>query len=365
MKKNQILISYGDNPAQMVEAILNEIKPDKNLSCDAKIGLKPNLVVGKPANTGATTHPEIAEGIIRYFHARGFKNLTILESSWVGEQTTRAFKICGFEELAERYHLSLVDLKKDSVTRIQSKGLTLQVCSSILEVDYLINLPVLKAHCQTALTCALKNLKGCIPDSEKRRFHTMGLHQPIAHLSAVIPVHLTIVDAICGDLTFEEGGNPVPMGRIIAGTDQALIDAFATSLLGLEVTDVPYISLAAELGVGDPSLSTAEIRELNPSAKISSSFQLSHKAQSLSRLIDERQACSACYGSLIHALYRLEEEGVLDRLKGEKIKIGQGFKETSGKGMGVGSCTRKLDSSLPGCPPSAREIKNFLRNSLV
>ena len=34
------------------------------------------------------------------------------------------------------------------------------------------------------MTCALKNLKGCLPDREKRRFHALGLTKPIAALGA-------------------------------------------------------------------------------------------------------------------------------------------------------------------------------------
>ena len=42
-------------------------------------------------------------------------------------------------------------------------------------MDRLINIPVLKGHCQTAMTCSLKNLKGCIPNKEKQRYHREGL----------------------------------------------------------------------------------------------------------------------------------------------------------------------------------------------
>ena len=194
----------------------------------------------------------------------------------------------------------------------------------------------------------------------------MGLYQPIAHLSAALPVDLTIVDGICGDLTFEEGGNPVPMGRLFAGVDPVLIDSYAASLLGLDVSDIPYISMAAKLGSGKAELTAAEIIEINPEEKTPGIFRLSPSVQALAKYVDERQACSACYGSLIHALHRLKEERNIDSLGlGEKeIKIGQGFRGSSGEGIGIGACTRFLTYSLSGCPPSAREIKKFLSSRL-
>ena len=121
---------------------------------------------------------------------------------------------------------------------------------------------MLKAHCQTKLTCALKNLKGCIPDSEKRRFHSQGLHRPIAALNVAIKTDLVVVDGMCGDLTFEEGGNPVPMNRIMVGYDPVLIDAYGAELIGLNPHSIKYITLAEEYGAGSTDVDKAEIIEL-------------------------------------------------------------------------------------------------------
>ncbi len=78
-----------------------------------------------------------------------------------------------------------------------------------MDVDYLINMPVLKGHCQTNITCALKKTwKAVYLIRKKRRFHTMGLHKPIAYLNKILKQDLIVVDGIIGDLNFEEGGKP-------------------------------------------------------------------------------------------------------------------------------------------------------------
>jgi len=361
MKQDQLLVVYGEDPGQMTARLLEHIDLFRLLPEDAVIGLKPNLVKAVPADSGATTHPEIVEAVICRLREQGYKNLLIMESSWVGANTRRAFRECGYERIARKYHVPLVDLKNDPPATVKAGKMELKICRQALKADFLINFPVLKAHCQTALTCALKNLKGCIPDSEKRRYHGLGLHRPIAALSSVLRPHLTIVDAVCGDLSFEEGGNPVPMGRLIAGTDPVLIDAYACALLGLELSAVPYINMAARLGAGTADLSQAQIMEINPENKPAFSFHLTGRAQTLAKIVEERQACSACFGSLLHALHRLNEEQGRKRFSGNKIKIGQGFRGKNGRGPGIGNCTRGLDSYLPGCPPTAREIKKFLQ----
>ena len=49
-----------------------------------RIGIKPNLVVAKPAKSGATTSPEVVESLIGYLHSRGLHDICVMESSWVG-----------------------------------------------------------------------------------------------------------------------------------------------------------------------------------------------------------------------------------------------------------------------------------------
>lgn len=65
------------------------------------------------------------------------------------------------------------------------------------------------------------------------------------------------------------------------------------------------------------------------------------------------------YGSLIFALERLNEKGLLNKLK-EKLYIGQGFKNKQYSGIGIGACTSGFDKCVRGCPPKARDIVEYL-----
>jgi len=355
MKREDIIVNYGSDPVKMGFEVMDALDVKAMLRKDMKIAIKPNLVVAKPADSGATTSPGIVEGVIRYLKENGFNNITIMESSWLGDNTRRAFEVCGYNVLSRKYSVPLLDLKSDSTTSFTSDGITMKICKAPLETDFLINIPVLKGHCQTLMTCALKNLKGCIPDSEKRHFHTLGLHRPIALLNKFLRSSLVIVDGIMGDLTFEEGGTPVRMDRVIAGFDPVLIDSYVASLMGYRPEDVDYIMIAEKLGVGSAKLDNAVITEINTEIKSPARFSPSRKVAHLSRYINENQACSACYGSLIHALSRLDESGRLSRIN-QKISIGQGFKGTKSEGIGVGNCTLGFSTCIRGCPPKAIDI---------
>lgn len=363
MNSNEIHVIYGTKPIQMIQDLLDKIKAADSIDQEMSIALKPNLVVARPSHEGATTSPLIVEGIIQYLLAHNCKKISVIEGSWVGDRTSRAFKICGYEELSRRYNIPLVDLQRDASQNVMIQDFSLKICQKALEADYLINLPVLKAHCQTLFTCALKNLKGCIPDSEKRRFHSLGLHKPIAYLAKCLRVDLNIVDALNGDLTFEEGGNPVRMDRIIAGKDPVLTDTYCSSLLGYHQEEIAYIQLAEQLGVGKTNLSQAQITEYGTELKNNSVFRPSLKAAKLAQKVEALDACSACYGGLIHALNRLEEKGALGKIK-EKILIGQGYKDQTSPGLGIGTCTSGCSAYLKGCPPSALNIVKFLEEQL-
>jgi len=233
----------------------------------------------------------------------------------------------------------------------------MKVCDEALNTDFLINIPVLKAHCQTRLTCCLKNQKGCIPDGEKRRYHTLGIHKPVAVLNALIKTGYCVVDGICGDLTFEEGGNPVTSNRIIAGRDPVMVDSFCAELIGYHPDDIEYLTFARKIGVGEYYSKDTKIVELNAENKSVIDTRNMYAADRYRGMIDEDAACSACYSSLVYALHRV---GGRTRVDG-KIHIGQGFKGKTGKGFGVGNCANGFEKCVAGCPPKASEIVDALR----
>ncbi len=360
MRRDELAVIYGQDPARMTDGLLDHIDLASLLPDQPRVGIKPNLVVSKPSSSGATTDPIIVERLLVRLRALGVEDIVILESAWVGDSTERAFDVCGYRELAAGYGVELLDLKGDRGISVRAGGMDLEVCERALALDFLINVPVLKAHCQTRLTCALKNLKGCIRDPEKRRYHTLGLHQPIAALNMALRSRLIIVDGIVGDLTYEEGGTPVHMNRLIAGLDPVLVDAYAARLIGYGPSDIEYIGLARGMGVGSDDIDGATVRELNRTDDSDVRYRAGDGAAPYAHMFDEDQACSACFGSLVHAMQRLADSGDLKNVTGP-IHIGQGHRTTSGQGVGVGQCAMGLSRCLKGCPPTASEMVDFLR----
>ena len=104
MKKNELIIVEGKSVGEMAHALcrmasLEEMIRDRlpsHVKKEPLIALKPNLVGPIPAQDGATTHPQIVKGVVEYLRNCGFRNLVVMESSWVGDKTSDSLLVTGF-----------------------------------------------------------------------------------------------------------------------------------------------------------------------------------------------------------------------------------------------------------------------------
>ncbi len=345
---------YGTDAHSMTLRLLEACNAIRLVPQGKSVALKPNLVLSSSPEEGAVTHPGVLSGCIEYFQANGVRAISVIESSWIGDNTMHAMRHAGYDSVCERYGVPFFDLKRNETRSVQTPVGPMDICSRALDADLLVDLPVLKGHCQTRMTCALKNLKGCIPDREKRRFHAMGLTKPIAALGAALRPGLVVVDSICGDLSFEEGGTPVQTNRMYAGVDAVQVDAYGRSLMGLGVKDVPYIELAEQYGAGLARWSENDLVLLNEPADADPYPAPTGTVARLTRNVRQNQACSACFAALVRALH------AAGTTANERIYIGQGWQGRKLEGLGIGRCCAGATRCVMGCPPTADAIVRSL-----
>lgn len=350
---SRLYVANGQDAGLMARQLLEQIKIEQYIGEQMSVALKPNLVVAKTFEHGATTNPDICAAVIEYLFAHGLTNVFIIESSWVGASTSRAFEVCGYNALAKKYGVELVDVKHDKMVTCEYDGLKVDVSKRALDADYIINLPLIKGHCQTKVTCALKNMKGLISDKEKRRFHALGLTKPIAYLNKMICADFTIADGTCIDPTFEEGGSTVALGTMIAGSDSVLVDTYAAKMLGYTKDNIGYLALAEKIGVGSGDIANAQIVHINSEQEMVQIVR-GGELEKAKELIAQKSACSACYSNLISAMISTGAD--------ENVCVGQGYKGKSGA-FGCGDCTKEFDRFVRGCPPSVSDIEKQLRKA--
>jgi uncharacterized protein (DUF362 family) len=85
-----LTINYSPAITQSTIETLQTSDISAYLRPNMRVAIKPNLVLAAPASNGATTHPEVVEGIIIFLREFGIKKIEIIESSWVGDSTKKS-----------------------------------------------------------------------------------------------------------------------------------------------------------------------------------------------------------------------------------------------------------------------------------
>ena len=214
--------------------------------------IKPNLCYYWDASTGETTDKKVVSAIIDY--VREFCNpnadIRIAEADATAMKTRHAFRMLGYTDLAAEKDVELFNLCDDDFKEIdiEIKGGSLKVPipKSMINSDLVINVPKLKVPRRIPLTCAMKNLFGCIHDPIKAKYHP-NLHEVIVGVNSAIKPDLTVVDGIVA-----LGKHPIKLGLIIVGTDSLAVDYTAAKIIGYDnPRRIRYIRLAEKRGVGN------------------------------------------------------------------------------------------------------------------
>ena len=126
---------------------------------------------------------------------------------------------------------------------------TLDVPESILKADSIINLPVMKTHCLTGLTCSLKHFWGVVP-RVRHQYHLV-VNDAIADITSFLKpkIAYTIVD---GTIAMEGNGPRTGMPKIcnviLASNDPVALDTLIAKFMGMPTPK--HVKIAAKRGVG-------------------------------------------------------------------------------------------------------------------
>ena len=210
-----------------------------------KIILKPNLTINQPHP--CTTHPELVEQVIIYLRRQSAPPIVIAEGSG-GCDTNLAFEQLGYQRLAEKYGVELIDLNR--IRRVNRRLPEIFFTGR----PYIINLPVAKNHSAVSFTGCLKNLVGCYVNENpekaldrhwlKSDLHRLNLHHVILDLNRYIKVNFHLLDASIGQINGEVDGAPCqpPLGKLLAGYDGRALDRAACRLFGYNPDEIEYLS---------------------------------------------------------------------------------------------------------------------------
>lgn len=212
--------------------------------------IKPNMCYYWDYSTGQTTDPNFVAALTDLLREKISTNIniSIVESDASAMKCKYAFKYLGYERLAEKCGVNLVNLSE-----VESERVKVKVRDEIFEfflpkiirdADLRINVPKMKYMYFTKISCALKNIFGCNPYPKKFEYHSM-INEVIVALNKIMPFDLCILDGIivCGSKTLK-------LGLVMASEDAVAMDAAAAMIMGINPKSVKHIMLAEEEGLG-------------------------------------------------------------------------------------------------------------------
>lgn len=223
------------------------------VSPGARVLIKPNAGTAAGPETGTVTDPGVIEALTGLLFEAGAGQVTIAESSAVGMDTMNSFRVTWLAEVARKTGAGLVDLKRGAVIEKKVPGglvfESIRVFRQVTECDLLINVPTLKTIFSVPVSLGMKNLKGLLPDSEKRRFHHTDLNRGIADLNQAVRPHLNIIDGITGSELY----SPKEANLLIAGTDIVALDTVGCLVMDVDPADVATLDLLPNRAWGQPT----------------------------------------------------------------------------------------------------------------
>lgn len=258
----------GGEPGQMFDqamASLGGMQPF--VPRGSKVVVKPNIGWDVTPERGANTNPALVGRIVEHCRQAGAREVTVFDhtcdpwaQSYKSSGIERAVRDAGGKIVSgnnEGYYQRIALPRGARLTEVKVHGL-------LVEADVLINVPVLKHHSSTMLTIGMKNLMGVVWD--RGYWHRNDLHQCIADFMTYRQPDLTVIDAY--NVMRQNGprgvsaADIVRMQALIVSTDPVAADAAAAKLFGTEPGDIPYIQLAADMGLGRMDLGNLSINRI-------------------------------------------------------------------------------------------------------
>jgi len=359
----------------------NSLKPD------CSVLIKPNLVMGADKKMmppfGKVTTASVIEHLIQTLLDHNCRKITIGEGAIInsefGSNTESAMKFSGIDRIGKKYGIKLEDFESSPFKKIQINGHVFKITVSALETDFFINVPVLKTHGQAIVSLGMKNLKGCLKFSSKKRAHKRGhLFDLIAQLNMHIKSDLIIID---GTYAMDRGptmGTAHPMDLIVAGTDILETEMVGTSVLGKDPKKIPHIQSYCKLSGRSLDLKSIDIKgesieNVAMNLPWEGDFNKCFKSFGLSGIQVASQTadtsiCSGCYGNMEFANYMFCKDNPGLNIDKIEICIGKESKATpdAKKVILFGDCAVKNNQEdtraiqINGCPPDVGQYYPLL-----
>jgi uncharacterized protein (DUF362 family) len=261
-----VVISKGSSPAHITEAAIQTLGGMGQFVSRGDIVLvKPNIGWDRTPELAANSNPEVVATLVRLCLDAGAKEVKVFDHPC--EDPRRCYVNSGIMQAAKDAGATVSYINERRFRKMDIKGEALknwEVYQEAVEVDKIINCPILKHHSLARLTMGMKNFMGLV-GGNRSRIH-WHLDQAIVDLTAFFKPTLVVLDAV-RILTANgpQGGSLKYVKRlntIAVGGDPVAIDAMGATLFGLVPEEMEHLHIAAKRGLGRMDLGKLRIKEV-------------------------------------------------------------------------------------------------------
>ena len=254
----------SQNVASAVERIFGLLGLSQIIKPGHKVLLKPNLLTMLSPEKGATTHPEIVKAVANEVAKLGAYPFIGDSPGGIDLLYNSVIKSTGMKDIG----VPIVNFEEKGMRKFANPGGKVDpiyISNVALSFDLIINIPKLKTHELTQITCGIKNMFGCVPGLNKVNYHIEAparedFSEALVDLFERIKPAITIADCVVA----MEGQGPSngklrSLGHIIASTDTVALDAICSRMIGYEPLDIHTTKIAYQRGLGEANIDNIEV----------------------------------------------------------------------------------------------------------
>lgn len=258
-QKSVVSVAEGSDYAAITLRAINALGGMKRyVKPGDVVVVKPNIGWDRSVDLAANSHPLVVRAVVQASLDAGAKQVKVFDNTC--NDPRRCYANSGIEKILKG--MKGVDCKQIEPERYRTVNLNGQflkeweLYDEALLANVFINLPVAKHHGLSKLTLGLKNIMGVMGGN--RGYIHRSLATAVVDVNKHIKSHLTIIDAT-RILTAHgpQGGDIADvkvLNKVIASADIVAADAYATTLFGMNPTDIPITVAAYKRGLGEMNL---------------------------------------------------------------------------------------------------------------
>ncbi len=256
---------YGEDPYRITKKAIDLLGGMKTfVKKGEKVLIKPNIGFNRPSYFGSDTNPMVVKAVAEEVLKVGPSQVIVADYTLYNPKS--CYKRSGIYDALRGLDVEVKYVSQFDFVKVDIGGKFIkewEIYRYFLDVDRVINVPVLKQHSLAGLSMAMKNLMGVI--GGKRSYFHRDLSNALADLNSFLHPTLNILD--CYRVIVKNGPqgggikDTVLKKSVIAGVDVLSVDFYGALLMGYGGNLPGYVieGKRRNLGELDRELKTVEI----------------------------------------------------------------------------------------------------------